>query len=101
MQGMWQILNTIQLFYLLLLFNYSYPGNVLFFVKPFDTATINVPVFSSAMEWCLDFSGLDLGMLNHPPLNEKFEEYGHDSTSVLFEAADTILIILAAALLFF
>ena len=100
MQGMWQIVNTIQLFYLLQLLNFEYPTNLLFFVKPFDTVCANLPLLSSLTFDLFSWAGIDFDMLDHPPLNDKFEEYNHESTSVLIEAADTICILCLAVLLF-
>ena len=92
MQGMWQVVNTIQLFYMMQLFAFEYPANIVFFAKPFDTFSLNLPMFKSVTESSFTLVGLDYGLLDHPPLTEKFEEYDHESTSILVEAADTIFI---------
>ena len=100
MQGMWQIVNTIQLFYLLQLLNFAYPTNLLYFVKPFDTVCANIPLLSSLTFDLFGSAGIDFDLLDHPPLNDKFAEYNHESTSVLIEAADTICIMLLGLLAF-
>ena len=92
MQGMWQVVNTLQLFYLMQLFSFEYPSNVVFFSKPFDTFTVNLPALASITESSFSKIGLDYNLLDHPPLSEKFEEYDHESTSILVEAADTIFL---------
>ena len=75
-----------------MLFNYNYPPIIIFFVQPFDSALGNVPLLANITEEVLSQSGLDYSLLDHPPLNEKFEEYEHESTSILIEAADTIFL---------
>ena len=54
MQCMWQVINTIQLVYLVQLFSFDYPPVVVFFIKPFDSVVANVPFLADFVQGVLD-----------------------------------------------